>query len=285
MRGLDDHPRPLLDLVVDAAHVLAHDAEREQLDAAEQRDEDDDRRVACREVLRARELEDQVDQCEQERGEREQDAGHRDEVQRPAREPDHAVHADEDRAEERVVLRLAGLAGVAVVEHRCLAEADEADESAQEAMGLVERDDVVDHAAGHQAEVAGVRRDVDLGDAVDDLVAQRGDNPLGQRLALARAALGVDHVEALAPEPHHVGDQLRRVLQVTVDHDRGLARRIKTRRHQLAQGPAESRLSSTGDNWRSMVWSATQNSASIGAEPTNGAERTAVISAPRVYPP
>ena len=49
--------------------------------------------------------------------------------------------------------------------HRGLAEADERDEPAQEAVGLVERDDVVDHAPAHQPEVPGVRRDLDLGDA------------------------------------------------------------------------------------------------------------------------
>src|SRR5438270_1622168 len=46
---LDDVLRSLASLVVDAPDVLAHDAERQQLDAAEERHEDDDRRVADRE--------------------------------------------------------------------------------------------------------------------------------------------------------------------------------------------------------------------------------------------
>ena len=80
---------------------------------------------------------------------------------------------------KRLYLLAPAGARVAVVETRGLAEADERDEPAQEAVGLVERDDVVDHAPAHQPEVAGVRRDLDVGDALDHAVAERGDDALG----------------------------------------------------------------------------------------------------------
>ena len=47
--GLDDVRRPVLHLLVDPADVLAHDAEAEKLDPAEERDEDHDGRIAGRE--------------------------------------------------------------------------------------------------------------------------------------------------------------------------------------------------------------------------------------------
>ncbi len=85
MPRLDDVLRTLARLVVDAADVLAHHAERQQLDPAEERHEDDDRRIADRE-RDARELQDEVDDPEQEGEDREDDAEHGDEAQRIERE-------------------------------------------------------------------------------------------------------------------------------------------------------------------------------------------------------
>ena len=70
----------------------------------------------------------------------------------------------------------------------------------------------------------------------------RGDDALGQRLPLTRAALRVDDLEALAPARDHVGDQLRRVLEVAVDHDHGVAAAASMpgqRRRRLAEAARE----------------------------------------------
>ena len=53
----------------------------------------------------------------------ERDAEQRDQLQRIAREADDAVQADQQRAEEAVVLARAGRPRIAVVEHARLAEA------------------------------------------------------------------------------------------------------------------------------------------------------------------
>ena len=46
LHGLDDEHRPALHLVVDAADVLAHHSQTQQLDSGEERDQHDERRVA-----------------------------------------------------------------------------------------------------------------------------------------------------------------------------------------------------------------------------------------------
>ena len=163
-------------------------------------------------------------------------------MQRVAREADDPVHPDHERAEEAVVLAVAGGARVAVVEHRGLLEADQRHQPAQEAVFLAQRDHVVDHTPAHQPEVPGVGGDLDVGDALDDAVADRRDDPLGQRLPRARAALGVDDLIPLAPAGDHVGDQLRRVLQVAVDHHYRVARgrlHARQRRGGLAEAARE----------------------------------------------
>jgi hypothetical protein len=85
----------------------------------------------------------------------------------------------------------------------------------------------VDHAAIHQPELAGIERPWHLCHALHQPVERLGGGDLPGGLAAAREAAGVDHVVALAPFRHHVGDQLGRVLEVGVDqHDRVAARGI-----------------------------------------------------------
>ena len=107
---------------------------------------------------------------------------------------------------------------------------------------LLQRDDVLDDAATQQPEIAGVRRDVDLADAPDYAVAERRDDPLGQRLPLPGPPLGVDDVVALLPARDELGDQLRGILQVAVDHDDGIAAgglQAGERGHRLPKAPGE----------------------------------------------
>ena len=52
----------------------------------------------------------------------------------------------------------------------------------------------IEHAARDQAEVAGIERDLDVGQAADQAVEGGGGGALEQALAVALAALAVDHV-------------------------------------------------------------------------------------------
>src|SRR5205085_5019262 len=107
--------------------------------------------------------------------------------------------------------------------HTRLPEADEADQTAQESVAFVERDDVVDDPTAHEAEIAGIRGNLDVRDLADDAVAERGDKALGPRLTLTGASLRVDDVVSLAPARDKLADQLRRILEVAVDDDGRIA--------------------------------------------------------------
>ena len=90
-------------------------------------------------------------------------------------------------------------------------------------MALGHGEQQVEHAAGHEAEIAGVGRNVDVGHPADQAVEGRGGGALEQALAVALAALAVDHVGALVEQRHHVGQQFGRILQVGVDDQDALA--------------------------------------------------------------
>ena len=103
---------------------------------------------------------------------------------------------------------------------------------------LLECDDVVDDAPAHEAEVASVRWDFDLGDPIDHFVPHPGNDPLGQRLPGPRAPLRVDDIEPIAPACDHLRYQLRRILQVAVnDDDRVTRGRLHSRQggHRLTK--------------------------------------------------
>ena len=116
------------------------------------------------------------------------------------------------------VLRLAGVARVALVGDGGLVEADPHGHAAQETRALGHRQQRVQRAPVEQAEVAGVWLEVHLGELVEELVEPGGGRELERGLALALLAHGVDHVCPLAPAGDHVRDQLGRVLQVGVEH-------------------------------------------------------------------
>ncbi len=127
---------------------------------------------------------------------------------------------------------------IAVVEDVRAAKTDERHESAQKSVTLGQRHDVVHDATAEQTKITGVGRDLDFGDAGDHPIADVRDDPLGQRLAGARAPLGVDDLVAVAPARDQLGDQLGRILQVAVDNDDRVARRglePRDRRHRLTE--------------------------------------------------
>ena len=121
------------------------------------------------------------------------------------------------------VLRLAGVARVAVVGDGGLRVADPHGHAAQEAVALAHRQQRVERRAVEQAEVARVVLQLDLGELVEQPVEPARGRELEARLALALLAHGVDDVAAGAPVIEHLRDQLGRVLQVGVEHHDGVA--------------------------------------------------------------
>jgi hypothetical protein len=109
------------------------------------------------------------------------------------------------------------MARLAIVEQGRLLEADPGDHPANEAVLFRHPVQLVQHAAAHQPEVAGVERDLEVGDAVQQPIEQRGCHQLERGFSTPLAALAVDDVRAFIHQPHHVGQQFRRVLQVGID--------------------------------------------------------------------
>jgi hypothetical protein len=107
---------------------------------------------------------------------------------------------------------------IAAVRHRRLREADPDGHAAQEARPLGHRQQRVERRPVHQPEVAGVVRELDPREPREHAVEPARGGDLEARLAGARLAHRVDDVGAASPGGQHLRDQLRRVLEVGVDH-------------------------------------------------------------------
>ena len=106
----------------------------------------------------------------------------------------------------------------ALVGHRRRREADPDRHPAEEPRPLAHRVERLQRAPVEQPEVAGVLGQVDLGEAREEAVEPAGRRELHPRLPGALGADRVDDVRAVLPVLDHGQDQLRRVLQVGVDH-------------------------------------------------------------------
>ncbi len=104
-----------------------------------------------------------------------------------------------------------------------LGVADPDGHPAQEAVALAHRQQRVERAAVEQPEVARVVLELDLGELVEQPVEPAGGAELEARLAGALLADRVDDVTARPPVVEHRLDQLRRVLEVGVEHHHGVA--------------------------------------------------------------
>ena len=112
-----------------------------------------------------------------------------------------------------------------VIGDRHLPEADPGDHAANEARLLGKAQQRVERAPAHQAEIAGIERDLDLGQLRQQPVEDLGRAPLERGLAGARAPDRIDHVGLLPLHfLDHLRQQLRRVLKVGVDDQDPLAR-------------------------------------------------------------
>ena len=219
--------------------VLADQAEREQLDAADQQHDEQQRRHAA--LVDARVAGDDRERQAEQRGERAGEAGERRELEREVRERGHAVEREAQHAPDRE-LRLAGAAGGAVVLDDVAPEADPRAHPAQEARALAHAQQRVERRAVEEAEVAGVGLELDLGEPAHERVEPARGGELEARLALALAALGDHDVGALAPALDQLGDQLRRVLEVAVDHHHRVPARVVEaggERHLVAERARE----------------------------------------------
>src|SRR3954451_20109409 len=205
----------MLDLFVDAPDVLADDAQRDQLDAAEQQHDDDRRRHAALEDVRV--AGDDGQRNRQERHHAEEEAQERRPLQWPAREGRDRVEAEPQHPAQRVL----GDAGVALLAHerdRDLGEADPDRHATQEAVALGHGEQRIERPAVHQAEVARLDGEVEPGQAAEGAVeAARGD-ALERALPQSLLADGVDDVDPVAPAREHFRDHLGRVLEVAVEH-------------------------------------------------------------------
>ena len=81
----------------------------------------------------------------------------------------------------------------------------------------------VENPAGHQPEVAGIGGDIDIGEPVDQAVEAGRGRALKKAFAVTLAALAVNHIGILIHQRHHVGQQLRRILQIGIDDQDALA--------------------------------------------------------------
>src|SRR5262249_1827328 len=78
---------------------------------------------------------------------------------------------------------------------------------------------LINDAAIHDAELAGVMRNIDIGQSIYHAVPDKRHELANERLALAAlASLGQDDVVAFVELAVEIGDDFRRILQVDVDH-------------------------------------------------------------------
>ena len=133
-------------------------------------------------------------------------------------ERQNAVDGEAQHLPERV-LGLARRPVGAPVGDRLLAKAGPGHHGAHEAVTLRHGEEGVHHFAVHEPEVAGISRNGDVGEPVEESVEGAGRPALEPRLAVAFGAQAVGDVGAPAPTLQHLDDDLGRVLEVGVDDD------------------------------------------------------------------
>ncbi len=182
--------------------------------------------ISARLVQPASRGQEEADHCIDGQREGDDDAQHAQEPRQPqggGRKAGQPV----DRQPHHLGQGVAGLAGVpalAVVKDLGLPAAEPGDHAAQEAVLFGHGVQPFDDAPGHQPEVTGVARDLDLGDGAEQAIEQVAVASL-KRLSCPRPAAAVDDVHALVHSPHHLAEQFGRVLQVGVDDQHALAAR------------------------------------------------------------
>lgn len=217
----DEIQRAGLAVREDLAQVVRDDAEHDELHAAHEEDAAGEEGVAARGGADEKSLGDDGEGDQDAQGDRGGPEPDR-ESQRRERECGQGFEREPEEFAE-AVFRLAGVALVAVVEHGPLLEADPRDEPADEARILAALAEGQHDAAIHESEVARVARDGHVGEPREQAIEEPSGEPLHRGLAGSMAALRIGHVNAVTPRGDKIADHLRRVLQVGVDEDDGIA--------------------------------------------------------------
>jgi len=213
---------PSLDLEKDAAHVFADDAQEHELNASEKQDDRHRRRPALHRVAREQSHSQDVQQVEK------AGAGHEEtdvdgELEGDDGGRSDAVDGQSHHAAVAVVRGSCGTAGPFVGD-LCRRETQIGDEHAEDAVALGQGVEPADHPGRDQPEVADVLGNMHLArQAVDGLVEAPGCPALEKRVVPSRGTPRVDDVEAALPLRQQIGDEFRRVLQVGVHDDDGIA--------------------------------------------------------------
>ena len=217
-----DIKRSLLDFVVDASDVFAEDADRNELHSREKYDGGHERCPAGNCCRGGKNLfEDGPDEYAETYDGSEKSQVET-ELERRGTETGDTVKGEAYHFLERV-LGGACCAFSSVVLDADFLEADPADEPAQESAAFRQVLELVYHAAVHEAEVAGIGRNVDARELADETVEAVCGKALEDGFALALVPLGINHLVAFAPFFKHLVNQTRRVLKVPVDNDDGIA--------------------------------------------------------------
>ena len=214
--------RAVLHFQVRLRQVLAQDADAQQLHAAQEQDDTDHGRPARYRVTEH----ERPDEHEQQRDKADSADRHAREAgdgQRGGRKGRDAVDGIQEQLAE-APLRLASDAFAVDVFQPPGLEPDPGKDALGEAVVFAQGQDGVDHAAGHQAVVAGAVHDLGLGDPVDEPVEAPREKAADGRFSLAVRAAGADAVDGvvrrgLLEDAQHVGKHVGRVLQIRV-HDR-----------------------------------------------------------------
>ena len=117
----------------------------------------------------------------------------------------------------------AGKAPVSFIGESHLFQPDPAHHAANEPVAFGHRVQMVERAAAHQPEIAGIRRDLDVDHAAQQAVEHRGGGELEPAFAVAAQPLAVNDIEAFIHLRHHRAEQFRRILQVGIENENALA--------------------------------------------------------------
>lgn len=133
-------------------------------------------------------------------------------------------------------------ARIPVVEDRGLSVPNPRVQTFHETVLFAELADGRDRALAHQTKIAGVGGDVDVTHLPHQAIEAVGRGFLQEGFALPGPPGRVDDIETLLPLVNQGGDQFRRILQIGVDDDDGVAARDIQSRGQcgfLAEIPAQ----------------------------------------------
>src|SRR4051812_40726027 len=147
--------------------------------------------------------------------------GYRHQLQRSAAKTDKTVQPNLKRAGQPVIVASPGEALISVVFNESLLESNIRHQTAQKAMRLIQLPQLFDDTPCHDAKVPSVAWDLNVTESVDKCVTKIRNNSLRHRFTPARSTLGIDDFVALGQLGMELFDQVRRILQINIDHHTG----------------------------------------------------------------